>query len=273
MVMPTEAKRMWFKVTGSSGESVSGGYHRWSLPVDGKPGEWAPDVANPIACRRGYHLTLQPVMWLKSLHCKVWVAEGEGAETAMHDGEKKAFERARLVRLATVAELAALRIVSEGYHEFSGDLPIFAYDSVQVTAYDSAQVTAYGSAQVSAYGSAQVTATGSVQVTAYGSAQVSAYGSAQVTATGSVQVTAYGSAQVTAYGSAQVTATGSVQVTAYGSAQVTAYGSATIIQPNSYMNKSKVEIYQEAVRIDRRGARVRCFRAKGGKALPVKVAA
>ncbi len=166
----------WFKVTGPNGESISGGHHNWSLPVDGKPGEWAPDVRNPVACARGYHLTIEPVVWFKDASCKVWVAEGEGASSVLH-GDKQAFERARLVRRATVAELAALRIVSEGYHEFSGDLPVIAYGS--------ASVTASGSARVTASGSASVTASGSASVSAYGSASVSAYGSASVTAKGS----------------------------------------------------------------------------------------
>jgi hypothetical protein len=239
-----------YKVLDSLGRSQNGGDLQWSLPGT-EPGEWHEVTGRVVVCARGLHLTSDPVKWWKP-GARIFLAEGDGECSTELDSDKRAFARARLVRECSADELAAVRIYTNGVHE------ILAGNAI---ALDSASVTAYGSASVTAYGSASVTAYDSASVTAYGSASVTAYGSASVTAYDSASVTAYGSASVTAYGSASVRAYDSASVRAYDSASVRAYDSANIMQVSG-PSIVTLEHGSEAVRIDRRNPRVRCYRAK-----------
>lgn len=45
----------YYKFLGRFGRAVRGGHGIWSLPTDDGPGEWMPEIADPMPCRRGYH--------------------------------------------------------------------------------------------------------------------------------------------------------------------------------------------------------------------------
>jgi len=76
------------------GKSCHGGTMEWSLP-NGKPGEWM-EVAPPLKmCKRGIHLTKEPVKWLKA-GCR-WY-EAEAGEILAWNEDKALVSRARLVR-------------------------------------------------------------------------------------------------------------------------------------------------------------------------------
>ena len=219
------------------GKSFHGGNLAWSLPTQDADGTWQPgawhEVELPIAaCSRGLHVTERPGAWWHD-RAVAYVVECAGESSG--DAHKRAWQRVRLTRPATAAELAAHGIITEGEHRFG----------------DGAVVLASGSASVTASGSASVTAYDSASVTASGSASVRAYDSASVTASGSARVWAYDSARVWAYDSASVTA--------YGSARVWANNHSTVTQ---VQGAPTVKLADDAVRIDRRGERVRCYRAK-----------
>ncbi len=185
-----------YKVLDAQGRSQNGGSLQWSLPTADAPGEWHAAHREPVCCQSGLHLTDDPAVWFKP-GSLVYLAEGDGASHT--DGaDKTAFARARLIRLCTRDDLAALGIYSEGIHE-TKRATVHAYDSATVHAYDSATVHAYGSATVHAYGSATVHAT----------------------------------------------------------------GRATVTQPHCY-GSPNVKIRENAVRVDQRGDRPRCWRAKRG---------
>jgi hypothetical protein len=239
------SEERWYKVL-DSGRSCDGGDFTWSLPTADEPGEWHEIPAEqPLRlCAVGFHLTSDPVAggWYRQGRT-IYLAEYDGERVGpVEGGDKCAVRKVRLVKRLDGAELAALRIAVSGIHEARSGSWI---------ASDSAEVEAYGSAQVRAYGSAQVLAYDSAQVEAYGSAQVRAYGSAQVRASDS--------AQVRAYGSAQVEASDSAQVRAEGRGAIRASGKVVVAQ---YHGESVVRLHQHARRVDMRGERPRCFRAK-----------
>ena len=57
---------MLYKVLGENGESFHGGSGVWSLPKNGHPGEWMPEIKGIKMCRRGYHACREGdlVLWL-----------------------------------------------------------------------------------------------------------------------------------------------------------------------------------------------------------------
>ena len=96
-----------YKVLGQDGKAIHGGLLDWSLPVKKgrawKPGKWH-KVEPPIeCCRTGLHLVEEDGIysWYKP-YCKVFEAEGAGAES--REGNKIAFERARLIRPARIKQ-------------------------------------------------------------------------------------------------------------------------------------------------------------------------
>ena len=136
---------------------MHGGSLQWSLPRDGKPGDWHEVEGEISLCNRGLHLTDDPAQWWEA-GCVVFVAEGDGilgSCDAEHD-RKVVCRRARLIREATVDELTALRIYSSGAHEATPGKVSVASDSATVRASGSATVEASGSATVEASGSATV---------------------------------------------------------------------------------------------------------------------
>ena len=150
------------------GASMHGGSLQWSLPRDGKPGDWHEVEGEISLCNRGLHLTDDPAQWWEA-GCVVFVAEGDGilgSCDAEHD-RKVVCRRARLIREATVDELTALRIYSSGAHEATPGKVSVASDSATVEAWDSATVRAWGSATVRASDSATVEASGSATVVSW----------------------------------------------------------------------------------------------------------
>lgn len=90
------------------GMSVHGGDLEWSLPKDGKPGEWHEVEGEVVVCKNGLHLTSNPQVWWKE-KAEVYLVEAEGVVGALTD-DKVAAKRARLMRRLTWAELAAFGI-------------------------------------------------------------------------------------------------------------------------------------------------------------------
>ena len=149
----TPAPRQLYKVL-VDGKSFHGGNHTWSLPHDGKPGDWH-EVPSTELCKRGFHLTTEPAQWWGN-GAKVWAVEAEdlGDERVA----KIVARRVRVLREVTdEAELRALRIVVSGEHEVRDGVWV-ASGSSTVTAYDFSTVRASGSSTVTAYDSSTVTA-------------------------------------------------------------------------------------------------------------------
>jgi hypothetical protein len=102
-----------------NGCSVHGGTLEWSLPEDGKPGDWH-EVQGPLVqCENGLHLTLDPShVWHPhrfGASPEAYLVEAEGIEIGdpAHDPEVVA-RRVRLLRRLTWSELAKFGITPDG---------------------------------------------------------------------------------------------------------------------------------------------------------------
>ena len=86
--------RLSYKVTDQNFQASGGGSfdYRPYLPTDDKPGEWLPEIANPEECVRGWHFTLDPLMWPG---CVVFLVE---TKEAMTQSQKQAFSTGRLLK-------------------------------------------------------------------------------------------------------------------------------------------------------------------------------
>jgi len=241
----------YYKVL-KNGKSLKGGSLEWSLPEDGKPGEWHEVKGVLSLCDNGLHITKTPIVWWEDgAEC----FEVEWAGDKIGDDNKAVVRKCRLVRMLTDEDLCKLGIFRSGSHEVKSGT-VAASGSAIVRASDSAVVTAYGSAIVKAYSSAIVKAYGSASVTAYGSAIVRAHDSVNVTAYDFTSVRAYDYVSVTACGFASVIASGSAIVRAYDSAIVRAYGSVSVrarshSTVNTYSGEPDVDTEGRAVHIDR----------------------
>jgi hypothetical protein len=102
------------------GKSCSGGDLVWSLPSDGKPGDWH-EVEGPLVqCKNGLHLTSDPSnVWRESCRYgsapEAYLVEAEGVEIGdpTRDWQVVA-RRVRLLRRLTWAELAEFGITPDG---------------------------------------------------------------------------------------------------------------------------------------------------------------
>lgn len=94
-------KQVWYKIVGPNGEAVNGGSGKWSMPKNGKPGDWMPTVSHVEACASGYHLVPDYGIyaWGRSGD-KLCVAEGRGEshEGGYSDG-KTSFAEARIIKV------------------------------------------------------------------------------------------------------------------------------------------------------------------------------
>ena len=56
----------FYKVLNLDGTSCNGGHGQWSLPHDGLPGAWMPEIKKLVPCESGYHVCErgQLVRWL-----------------------------------------------------------------------------------------------------------------------------------------------------------------------------------------------------------------
>jgi hypothetical protein len=71
------------------------------------PSPWTKTVLDPIPCKRGYHLTLQPNRWDgDSVSNRLWWAEGQGSVSASNEGgaHKVAFGSVRILRPVTLQD-------------------------------------------------------------------------------------------------------------------------------------------------------------------------
>src|SRR3989337_2754193 len=85
----------YYKILGKNGFACNGGTGQWSLPHDGQPGEWMPEIKNIEPCRRGYHLC-QPEDLIHWLNEEIY--EAEGREKAIRQDDKTVFSEARVLR-------------------------------------------------------------------------------------------------------------------------------------------------------------------------------
>ena len=86
----------FYKVLGKGGKPCNGGIGEWSLPKNGKPGEWMPMIAGELSpCENGYHLCRfeNLLSWLNE---EIYEAEGRGDKIECDD--KIVFRQARLIR-------------------------------------------------------------------------------------------------------------------------------------------------------------------------------
>ena len=90
---------IYYKVLGKQGKCCHGGEGAWSLPQDGKPGEWMPKIDQPLVfCSRGYHILTfnQLIYWLGST---IW--EVEIKKPVLKDETKCLTQQARVIRQVT----------------------------------------------------------------------------------------------------------------------------------------------------------------------------
>jgi hypothetical protein len=102
----------YYKVLGKGGKSCNGGNAEWSLPKDGKPGDWMPEITEElIPCENGYHLCREKdlIEWLNE---EIYEAEFEGE--IIESENKVVVRKARLLRkLETWNEKTARLFVAD----------------------------------------------------------------------------------------------------------------------------------------------------------------
>ena len=85
-----------YKLLSADGRACNSGTAWWSLPADGKPGEWMPSISDPKLCSRGYHgVSIEYVLNWRGGDT-LWEMEVRGAADV--SPEKTAAESARLIR-------------------------------------------------------------------------------------------------------------------------------------------------------------------------------
>ena len=169
---------LWFKVL-QGNKSCHGGDFSWSLPVGDQPGEWhsLPPGVSPRLCGSGFHVTREPAHWMDQRYTAYIVeirGEVVGPDLTQSDSTKIAVSECRLIRPATVEELATVGVYISGKHNCVTSGKSVAFGNSQVTAWDNSQVTAWGNSQVTARDNSQVTARDNSQVTAWDNSQVTA---------------------------------------------------------------------------------------------------
>ena len=87
----------YYKVLGLKGEAIHGGSGTWHLPAGKRPGKWMPSIADPVPCKRGYHVVTaaQLLTWLDRDEATVYRVEVRGVVIA--DSDKSVVSQARLL--------------------------------------------------------------------------------------------------------------------------------------------------------------------------------
>jgi hypothetical protein len=85
----------YYKVLGRGGVPCNGGSGQWSLPHDGNPGDWMPEIDDIKPCERGYHLCEREDI-LGWINAEIYEAEGRGKY--IRDTNKTVFSEARLIK-------------------------------------------------------------------------------------------------------------------------------------------------------------------------------
>ncbi len=81
-----------------NGKSCHGGDLTWSLPTDGKPGDWHEVAGKIVLCENGLHVTTNPVHWWKD-GCTVYEVEIDGEIGGRKDEKCKiVVPKVRLIR-------------------------------------------------------------------------------------------------------------------------------------------------------------------------------
>lgn len=87
------------------GRSCSGGKLTWSLPKNGKPGDWHEVAGELVRCRNGLHLTSEPT-YRRMPRSACYLAEYEGETIGPFENEELVVRRCRLLRRVPWPELA-----------------------------------------------------------------------------------------------------------------------------------------------------------------------
>jgi len=98
--------RLAYKVLDQNFQASGGGTfdYRPYLPNDDKPGDWLPKIEKPEECCRGWHFTLDPLVWPG---CVVFLVE---TKTKMKRSEKQAFSTGRLLKRIWHDEVIDIRL-------------------------------------------------------------------------------------------------------------------------------------------------------------------
>ncbi len=87
----------WYKWICPDGQPPIQGGHKFDLPTGSTPGKWSTMRGLPVVCQRGFHASIKPLQW-KRANSNLYVVQVGGFCTPLHDGEKAAFTRLRVVR-------------------------------------------------------------------------------------------------------------------------------------------------------------------------------
>jgi hypothetical protein len=90
---------------------------QWSLPKNGKPGDWHVVKGDVKLCGNGLHVTDRPEHWYKD-GCRVFEVEAEIVDTRFGDRESKAV--AKRVRLVREIAIGCTWVFGYGYGYGSG---------------------------------------------------------------------------------------------------------------------------------------------------------
>ena len=114
-------KMKYYKVLGPGGVSCHGGNARWSLPHDGQPGDWMPEIKGKlVACNNGYHLCRREdlILWINE---EIYEAEYEGE--IVESDEKVVVRKCRLLSRFTIWNKKTIRLFAADCAEHV--LPIY----------------------------------------------------------------------------------------------------------------------------------------------------
>ena len=191
----------YYKVLAEDGTPCNGGTGKWNLPHDGQPGEWMPEIAGLVPCKRGYHVCTaeQLVRWFGPTIYEVECG-GEHVEQA----DKHVFGRARLIRkLDAWTERTARMFACDCAERV---LPIYERDypgdARPRTAIEVARRYADGNATQEELDAAEAAAGAVARAAEWGTAWVAAWAAAGAAAGAAVEVAAGAAAWATAWAAA-----------------------------------------------------------------------
>lgn len=86
----------WYKWLRPNGQPPIQGGKQYNLPSGRKPGNWTRFDGIPKVCERGLHATIKPLLWKRD-GADLYVVQVGGLCTPLHDGNKAAFTRLRVM--------------------------------------------------------------------------------------------------------------------------------------------------------------------------------
>ena len=183
---------------GEDGElhSCVRGNHIW------KPNEWYESKGELVICENGFHVTMNPYMWLDKLDYEVWEAEAEGVKGEPESDGKVVVRKVRIT--CRVLDPQWL-IDTKAMVKWVGTLPP-EYFAARGAAWDAARVAARGAAWDAARGAAWDAARDAAWGAAWVAARDAAWGAAWDAAWDAARDAAWGAAwdaaRVAAWGAA-----------------------------------------------------------------------